>query len=42
MHPRDWYLTIDVDKRDVTEYPVLDEIDIDREYSQSVETAMAA
>lgn len=29
MHPRDWYLTIDVeDKRDVIEYPIVDEIDI--------------
>lgn len=28
-HPRDWYLTIDVeDKRDVIEYPIVDEIDI--------------
>lgn len=29
MHPKDWYLTIDVeDKRDVIEYPIVDEIDI--------------
>ncbi|MEN0038054.1 MAG: nucleotidyltransferase domain-containing protein [Cellvibrio sp.] len=29
VHPRDWYLTIDVeDKRDVIEYPIVDEIDI--------------
>jgi predicted nucleotidyltransferase len=29
VHPRDWYLTIDLeDKRDVIEYPIVDEIDI--------------
>lgn len=29
VHPLDWYLTIDVeDKRDVIEYPIVDEIDI--------------
>lgn len=29
VHPRDWYLTIDVDdQRDVIEYPIVDEIDI--------------
>lgn len=29
VHQRDWYLTIDVeDKRDVIEYPIVDEIDI--------------
>lgn len=28
-HPKDWYLTVDVeDKRDVIEYPIVDEIDI--------------
>lgn len=29
VHPKEWYLTIDVeDKRDVIEYPIVDEIDI--------------
>ncbi len=29
VHPRDWYLAIDLeDKRDVIEYPIVDEIDI--------------
>ncbi|WP_133470014.1 DNA polymerase beta superfamily protein [Paraglaciecola marina] len=29
VHPKDWYLTVDVeDKRDVIEYPIVDEIDI--------------
>lgn len=29
VHPRDWYLTINLeDKRDVIEYPIVDEIDI--------------
>lgn len=28
-HPKDWYLTVDLeDKRDVIEYPIVDEIDI--------------
>lgn len=29
VHPRDWYLSVDVeDRRDVIEYPIVDEIDI--------------
>ncbi|WP_345842527.1 nucleotidyltransferase domain-containing protein [Shewanella algae] len=29
VHPKDWYLAVDLeDKRDVIEYPIVDEIDI--------------